>query len=118
MSYPANHETLSDEMLLLRLATATATLVALPREFREDAAGKPVRRVLIKGLPPDLRERFTLWYERHRGRYGHKSIYQSVPEAVWLDWIVDLLMLGEVEAVCGGVGGDGRDGGRPGQEED
>jgi hypothetical protein len=116
MSYPANHETLSDEMLLLRLATATATLVALPREFREDAAGNPVRRVLIKGLPPDLRERFMLWYERHRGRYGHKSIYQSVPESVWLDWIVDLLMLDELEAVCGG--GNGGDGGRPGQGED
>jgi hypothetical protein len=115
MSYPANHETLSDEMLLLRLATATATLVALPREFREDAAGKPVRRVLIKGLPPDLRERFMLWYERHRGRYGHKSIYQSVPEAAWHDWIVDLLMLDELVAVCGGGAGDG---GRSGQGED
>ncbi len=52
MRYPSNQETLSDEMLLLRLATATATLVALPREFREDAAGNTVRRVLFKGKRP------------------------------------------------------------------
>lgn len=88
MNTPSNQESFGDEALLLRLATAVSTLVALPREFVDEQG----RQVRINGLPPDIRKRFMLWYGERRDRYGNRAIFNLAPEAVWYDWIAEQLM--------------------------
>ncbi len=88
MNTPANREQCGDEGLLLRLATAVSTLVAMPREVVDETG----RQVRISGLPPDIRRHFMLWYGQRRERYGNRPIFNLAPEAVWYDWIAEQLM--------------------------